>query len=80
MWLVVEVSRPARPTARPSCRSMHKRGVREAWLVDLEQERVEVYRGRTDEGYGAAKRCAPGDVIAPEVFPEARLAVAEILR
>ena len=81
VWLVVEVMPSSSEADREVKLPLYaEAGVREAWLVDLEQERVEVYRGPTDQGYGEAKECAHGDVIAPEAFPEAPLAVAEILR
>jgi Uma2 family endonuclease len=52
--------------------------VPEVWLVDLEQERIEVYR-RPEEGeYAEVTRCERGSLVTPEAFPELQLAVEEI--
>ena len=56
-----------------------ERGVREAWIVDVEGECVEVYRVPTPQGYRQSARIARGTSFAPEAFPDVTLTVSEIL-
>jgi Uma2 family endonuclease len=54
-------------------------GVRETWIVDLDDSTVHVFRNPSSKGYRAHQRHSPGDMIAPEAFPEAAVDVAEIV-
>lgn len=56
-----------------------ERGIREVWIVDVEGDCVEVYRGQTDGAYGSTQRIPRGTVLSPEAFPDVVLTVADIL-
>ncbi|MBI2322519.1 MAG: Uma2 family endonuclease [Chloroflexi bacterium] len=56
-----------------------RHGIPEVWLVDLEQERVEVYREPSAEGYRSSMTLRRGERQAPAAFPALALAVEDIL-
>jgi Uma2 family endonuclease len=53
-------------------------GVAEAWIVNLVEEVVEVYREPTFTGYASITKFRVGDEISPLAFPDATVAVAEL--
>jgi Uma2 family endonuclease len=54
-------------------------GIPEAWLVDLNAERILVYRRPSPEGYQEVRAYRRGETIYPEAFPETGFAVDAIL-
>jgi Uma2 family endonuclease len=54
-------------------------GVAEVWLVNLPDERLEVYRRPEGPVYRHVEHLHRGGRIAPAAFPEVRLEVADIL-
>lgn len=56
-----------------------RRGVPECWLVDLEHERIEVYRGPALRAYRQQTHYARGKRLAPRAFPRTFFRVNEIL-
>lgn len=54
-------------------------GISEYWIIDLSKNVVEVYRGPGAGGYKTKQTFAPGDVLAPEAFPDMRLDVQDIV-
>jgi Uma2 family endonuclease len=54
-------------------------GIPEAWLVDLNAERILVYRRPSPEGYQDVRAYQRGETIYPEAFPETGFAVDAIL-
>lgn len=54
-------------------------GIRETWVVDLEREAVEVYRGPTTGGYRTTRRIPRGTAFSPEAFPDLSLTVSDIV-
>ncbi|WP_448567077.1 Uma2 family endonuclease [Thermus sp.] len=54
-------------------------GIPEAWLLDLEALRLEVYRKPTPEGFAEAQVLGPEEAAAPLSFLEAHLPVALLL-
>jgi len=54
-------------------------GIPEAWLVDLNAERILVYRRPSPEGYQDVRPYRRGETIYPEAFPETGFAVDAIL-
>jgi Uma2 family endonuclease len=54
-------------------------GIREAWLVNLQEELVEVHRKPSSQGYGEVKQAQRGQRLALEAFPKVDLAVEDIL-
>ncbi len=78
--LVVEVAETSAAYDRQVKVPLYARwGVPEAWLVDLEQDRIEVYRGPSPEGYREVQVVARGEQVAPAAFPEAELRVDGLL-
>lgn len=54
-------------------------GFPEAWLVDLTDQRIEVHRMPTPEGYRDVRILRRGDRFAPEAFPDVEFPVDEVL-
>lgn len=54
-------------------------GIPEVWLVDLNGERIEVYRRPTNAGYAESCIRSRGEALAPEAFADLVLKVDEIL-
>lgn len=54
-------------------------GVREAWLVNLPAQTIEVHRRPTREGYQDVRTLGRGQRLAPEAFPDCTLTVDDIL-
>jgi Uma2 family endonuclease len=54
-------------------------GVAEVWLVDLAAATLEVCTSPAPTGYGVVRRALAGDHVAPAAFPDASLAVADLL-
>ena len=49
------------------------------WLVDLNRELVEAHRGLIGDVYTETRTLPRGQILAPEAFPDAVLAVDVIL-
>lgn len=80
VFLLVEVADSSiEPDRRVKAPLYAAAGIREFWLVDLNQDRVEVYRQPGAEGYGQLHTFGRGERITPLAFPEVEIAVAEIL-
>jgi Uma2 family endonuclease len=56
-----------------------RHGVAEVWLVDLEAQRVEVYRCPGAEGYEEVRSLGRGETVSPLSFPDLTLGVDELL-
>jgi Uma2 family endonuclease len=54
-------------------------GIQEAWLIDLENDRVEIHTQPTAKGYKLVKILHRGDIAESMVLPEIKLAVDDIL-
>ena len=54
-------------------------GIGEVWLVNLELQQVEVFREPAPMGYGARAVSRRGLSIAPRAFPDAAVAVDDLL-
>ncbi len=54
-------------------------GIPEAWLVDLEQQTITAYADPTPDGYRSVRVFRRGEEVAPGVFPDRALAVADLL-
>jgi len=55
-------------------------GIGEYWIVNLIDSCVEAYRDPEQQGYRSSHRFTAADQISPLAAPEAKIAVAEILR
>ena len=54
-------------------------GVPEVWLVDLNAETVEVYRGPSASGYQDIRYLGRGETLAPAAFPDVAIPVDAVL-
>ena len=54
-------------------------GVREAWLLDLEANALEVHREPRPDGYAVIRRYRRGERVSPEALPDIALAVEDLL-
>lgn len=54
-------------------------GIPEAWLVDLNSQRILVHRRPSTEGYQDVRAYSRGESISPKAFPGKRFSVDEIL-
>jgi len=78
--LIVEVAETSAEYDREVKLPLYARhGIPEVWLVDLEKEAVEVYRGPSPRGYSEARTLRRGSSLSPTPFPELNLPVADIL-
>jgi Uma2 family endonuclease len=55
-------------------------GVAEVWIVNLMEERLEVYRDPNFTGYGSKQLLVAGDQAAPMAFPDVLVNVAALFR
>jgi Uma2 family endonuclease len=79
-YLVIEVSETSASYDRGTKLPLYVRaGVPEVWLVDLNRELVESYRGPLGELYTENRTLPRGQSLAPEAFPDAVLGVDAIL-
>ncbi len=53
-------------------------GIREYWVVSVDDEWLEVYRSPEGNGYRESRRLRRDDAIAPLTFPDVVITVAEI--
>ena len=78
--LVVEVSETSASYDRDVKMPLYARaGIAEAWLVSLGDKWIEVYSEPSPRGYLSIRRVLPGSLLAPQAFPDAVLAVSEVL-
>lgn len=56
-----------------------KAGISEVWLVDLDEERIEVYLNPSSKGYGDVQRLRRGRGLAPQALPNLKISVSDIL-
>ena len=54
-------------------------GIREAWLVDLDQDVIEVHREPGAEGYGQMRTLTRGETLTPLAVPAGSISVDEVL-
>lgn len=55
-------------------------GVAEVWIVNLNDESIEVYRQPQFTGYGSKTVLSPGDLARPQAFPDVAIDVADLLK
>lgn len=54
-------------------------GIQESWLIDLENDRVEIHTQPTKNGYRLVKILHRGDIAESTIFDEIKIAVDDIL-
>jgi len=80
VYLVIEVADTSLEKDRHVKLPLYaKAGVREVWIVDLNADRVEVYRGPTADGYREARVHSRGESLTIEAFPDLALSVGDLL-
>ena len=80
LFLVIEVSDSAVAYDREDKGPAYARnGVAELWLLNLDQNLLEVFRGPSAEGYREARVLRAEDTIAPLAFPDLTLRVGDFL-
>lgn len=52
-----------------------KGGIPEAWIIDLNQNCIEVYRNQSPGGYKSRRRFDPGESVTPINFPDVTIPV-----
>lgn len=78
--LVVEVAQTsAGPDRRLKLPLYAAAGVPEVWLVDLREDRVELFRDPESKGYRDRRTAAPGEELRPRRLPAFRVTVEEML-
>jgi Uma2 family endonuclease len=55
-------------------------GIAEVWIVDLNEQTIEIYRQPHFAGYGEKAILREGDKASPQSFPDAVVDVAELLK
>lgn len=80
LLLVIEIADSSRGYDRRTKMPLYGRaGIPEAWLVDLVERVVRVYREPTAKGYASEQVFAEGESMSPIAFPEERFAVGDLL-
>jgi Uma2 family endonuclease len=64
---------------RVKMRLYGRSGIPEAWLIDLKNETITIYRDPGPTGYGTSRVVRRGDELAPATFADRTLAVSDIL-
>lgn len=78
--LVVEVAETSSDYDRQIKIPFYARwGIPEAWLVDLEQDHVEVYRDPSPDGYRDVRVVTRSEALAPAVSPDLDLRAQDVL-
>jgi Uma2 family endonuclease len=78
--LVVEVAETSADADRSLKIPLYARcGIPEAWLVDLLEERIEIYRHPTPQGYRSLHIAHRGETVSPTALPDLELSLDEIL-
>ncbi len=78
--LLVEVADTSGPYDRGVKLSLYAQaGVHEYWIVDLERQRIEVYRSPEGDAYASVQELRPGSRVSPTAFADVDLSVSEIL-
>lgn len=54
-------------------------GIREVWLVNLEEDVVQTFQEPTADGYRETRPYRRGELLAPAALPEIEIAVADII-
>jgi Uma2 family endonuclease len=81
VYLLIEVADTSVTTDRDEKLPAYGRaGIAEVWIVDLNEEAIEVYRDPHFTGYGSRSILRAGEKAAPRAFPDAAVEVAELLK
>ena len=80
LFLVIEVSDSTVAYDREDKGPAYARnGVREYWLLNLDERVLEVYRAPSEGGYDERQVFGPDDSVAPQAFPDLVIRVGDFL-
>jgi Uma2 family endonuclease len=80
IFLVIEVSDSSvRYDREDKGPAYAERGIREYWLLNLESNRLEIFRSPTASGYAETAVLEPDATVAPLAFPDLELRVGDFL-
>jgi Uma2 family endonuclease len=80
VFLLIEVSDSTlRYDQRVKIPLYARASIPEVWIVDIDARTVQVYRQPSSGQYTVEESFRPGDLLAPQAFPNVRVPVAEIL-
>lgn len=79
IFLVVEVSDTTLNHDRAKLHRYAAAGIPESWIANLTDERFEVYRDPSPDGYRSVTYHERGSSIAPSAFPDAAISVDDVL-
>lgn len=79
VFLVIEVADTVAEYDRAKLPLYAEAGIPEAWIVDLQAERLEVYRQPRANRYERTLVVQRGETFAPEAFPDVALATADLV-
>ncbi len=78
--LVVEVSESSFFHDRERKRSLYARaGIPEYWILDVAENRLEVYRSAGESGYESRLLLSAGDSLSPLASPDSSIAISDLL-
>jgi Uma2 family endonuclease len=78
--LVVEVADSSEPYDRRTKGPLYARfGIREYWIVDLNNHRIQRYLDPTPDGYRTTRIYRRGESLSPLAFPDLLIAVDDVL-
>lgn len=78
--LVIEVTENSATYDREVKLPLYARaGLPEVWLVNLAEERIEVYQKPRSQGYEGVQHLGRGQHVAPQALPDLELAVGDVL-
>lgn len=77
--LCIEVADTTLRNDRRKTNVYARNGLHEVWIVNIPDERIEVYRENTGESYAAVEHVGRGESVTPLAFPDLPLAVDDIL-
>ena len=81
VYLLIEISDCSLDYDREEKLPVYGRaGIAEVWMVNLNDQAIEIYHDPHFTGYGAKTSLHPGAQAAPQAFPDAVVAVAELLK
>jgi Uma2 family endonuclease len=80
VFLIVEVADSSlRYDRRDKMRAYARVGIREFWILNLEENVMEVFRTPTGESYADTARVEAGETLSPLAFPDVALSIDEII-
>ncbi|HKV10866.1 MAG TPA: Uma2 family endonuclease [Thermoanaerobaculia bacterium] len=77
--LLIEVADTTLAKDRGKIELCARHGIPEAWLVNLQDDILEIHRRPTSQGYTAIRKLQRGKTVSPQAFPHLEIKVDDIL-